>query len=182
MRSIPALILVMLTLSGCAITAPRYVVLPEEVQALREAQGSKVRLGDFTAAPGLATATTISIRANPMTSPYGSYAEYLKEALHQEFDLSGRLAPDSAIEITGVLTENDISAPIGTGSARLAARIVVRRGGAVTYDQVQTASLAWDSVYLSPVAIPQAVNEYPAVVQRLVTALVHDQSFLAAIR
>lgn len=162
--------------------APRYTFSPESVQTLREHHGKPVRLGDFAAAPGISGATSITLRAALMKSPYGNYADYIKEALRQEFEESRRFRPDAEVEVSGIILKNDVNANgFIRGEATLTVRTLVKREGAVTYDKTLSAEQTWDSNFVGAIAIPRAAAAYPALVQRFVDILVQDPDFIAAI-
>ena len=85
--------------------------------------------------------------------------------------------------ITGELLKNEIDASgfsIGKGS--ISARIIVKNGSAVKFDKVKSADITWESSFVGAVAIPKAIESYPELVQKLVTQLVSDPDFSAALR
>ncbi|HLO78002.1 MAG TPA: hypothetical protein VK196_16225 [Magnetospirillum sp.] len=175
-------VLCTLMISACSIKANEYSFSPENVQALREAGSSKVRLGAVTSQMKDESAG-IHLRAASMVSPYGSYAAYLKEALRQELEEAGRLTIDSDAEISGTLTKNEFDASgISVGEGALAAVFTVRRGGKPVYERIHEAKITWESAFSGAVAIPRAVGEYRKLMQKLVQQLLHDPAFLEAIR
>lgn len=184
LRALVSAVLLLLTVPGCTTVAPRYGFAPENVQTLRDAGTTSVRLGDFTVAPGLPSATRVSLRLNPMVSPYGTgCADYLREAIRQEFAEAGRLSSNAQTELSGILLRNDVDATgMIRGQANLSARIVVKRAAETVYDRVYMAETSWDSNYVGAIAIPRAVNAYPELVHRFVASLIGDAAFLAAIR
>ena len=56
------------------------------------------------------------------------------------------------------------------------------RGGDVTYRATKSARYEWASVYPGDVAIPRAMTNYQAGVQRLIAAFIADPAFVAALR
>jgi hypothetical protein len=169
---------------GCSMTAPKYNASIENVQKIKDAAVQPVKVGAFESTPGSGNANPISIRSNPLSSPYdGSYAKYLAEALRQELSIAGKLAPDSTIEISGALQKNDIDVPaLSSATGQIAARFVVTRAGQVRYDQVKAVTDTWESSFVGAVAIPRAVEHYSLLVQKLLGALFDDPAFVQALR
>lgn len=180
-RFLPAL-LCLTALAGCAIQAPTYQPSIDNVETLRRAQVKPMQVGAASAAPGLSTATSISLRGNPMSSPVGSgYADYLAAALRQELELAKLLDPKATIEVSSVLLKNDIAAGgVSTSSGEIAARFTVKRDGAVRYEATKSANLSWDSSFVGAIAIPAAQQNYPRLVHRLLADLFTDAAFVAA--
>lgn len=178
---------VVLLASGCAIQAPRYQASIENVELLKQAPNS-VSLGGFSVQTGsLAAAkggTSLSVRGSPMNSPVGTdYAAYMADALSQELIVAKKLDPKSEIEISGKLLKNDISAGgFSTNSGEIEAQFVVKKDGVVRFEKAKNASLTWDSSFLGAVAIPKAQQQYPLIVQKLLSLLWGDADFQAALK
>ena len=173
----------LLLIGGCASKAPPYQASLDNLELLKKAPRG-MAVGSFSVAAGATGATTISIRAANMGSPVGAdYAAYLAEALRQELVLAGKLDPRSSLEIGGVLLKNDIDAGgFSTNTGELEARFIVKNGGAQRYEKVHRASLIWDSSFAGAIAIPKAHQQYPLIVQKLLSQLLADAEFQAAIR
>jgi len=118
-----------------------------------------------------------------MTSPYGSYGNYLGEAVKQELQMAGKLSTDAVIEVTGVLLKNSIDiSGLGTGYGDIEARFVVKKGSVVRYDQIKKAHTEFESAFAGAIAIPRGRDEYLRLVQRLLATLYADQSFIEALK
>jgi hypothetical protein len=172
-------------LVGCAGPAPNYAPSIDNVETLKKIQGSPaVKTGVISVAPGLQGGTSLQLRANTMTSPVGkNYGDYIAEALHQELELAKLYNPQSGVEISGTLLKNNIDAGgVSTNAGQIEARFVVTANGQVRFDKVKRIEKKWDSSFAGAVAIPLAANNYPVMVQSLVTALVTDPDFVKAIR
>lgn len=169
---------------GCSLVAPKYTASLENVQKLKDAGDYRVRVGSFTSEPGAGNANPISMRGSRLASPYGgTYSEYLAEAIKQELSLAGRLAPEADLEVSGVLTKNDIN--VGgfvTGYGDIGARFMLKRAGQIRYDSVKTAHTEWDSSFVAAIALPRGQEEYPRLVQRLLESLYADPSFMEALK
>lgn len=170
--------------SGCSMVAPQYSASMENVQTLKNAGEVSGRVGTFTSVSGPGNPDTISLRASSMVSPYsGSYANYLAEAIKQELSMAGKLAAGTDIEVSGVLLKNDMNiGSFSTGYGDIEARFVVKRGDRVSYDQVKTAHTEWESAFVGAVAIPRGQQEYPRLVQTLLSQLYADVAFLQALK
>lgn len=170
--------------SGCSMMAPRYTASVENVQKIKDADAQPVKVGAFESTPGKGNANPISIRGSSLASPYdSSYAKYIAEALKQDLELAGKLAPDAQIEISGALQKNDINIPaVGSGTGDLEARFVVKRAGETKYDRVKNIHDEWESSFVGAVAIPRAQARYPVMVQKLLAALYADPAFVEAMK
>jgi hypothetical protein len=170
--------------SGCSMMAPRYTASIENVQKIKDADTQPVKVGTFESTPGKGNANPISIRGSSLASPYdSSYAKYIAEALRQDLELAGRLAPDAKIEISGALQKNDVNIPaVGSGTGDLEARFIVKRAGETKYNQVKTIHDVWESSFVGAVAIPRAQARYPIIVQKLLAELYADPAFIEALK
>lgn len=176
-----------LTTAACAtgpLAAPQ--ASPQNLQTLRVAKASPVKVGPFALAPGKPASMdkSVSIRGSQMSSPNGgSFAKYLEETLVTELRAAGKLDAASNIEIRGLLTESKVDAGgVSTATAALGATFTVTRGGAVVYEKPLRVQSVWESSFLGAIAIPTAINEYTAQYSKLVTVLLNDPEFQAAIR
>lgn len=179
-RVLAALASVLLA-SGCAMQAPRYQPSIDNVEALKATPRS-LAVGTFTVQAG--TSPSIGLRGSSMNSPIGSdYAAYLADALRQELMLAGKLDAKSMIEVSGQLLKNDIAAGgIVTNSAEIEARFVVKNSGVSRFDKIKRAESSWESSFIGAVAIPKAQQQYPLIVQKLLTSLWSDPDFQAALK
>lgn len=172
-----------LVLSGCALQTPSYTPSIDHVETLKKG-AAPVALGAFTVQSGATGATAIGLRGSQMSSSVGSdYAAYLAEALRQELVLAGKLDAKSRIVIGGVLLKNDIAAGgLATNSGEIEARFTVTQDGRERYSRVKHASQSWESSFVGAVAIPKAQQQYPLLVQQLLTELLADAEFIAALK
>jgi hypothetical protein len=141
--------------TGCAMQAPRYQPSLDNVET-----------------------------AKKLPAPVGdSYAAYLADALQQELQLAGKVDAKSKVIITGVLLKNDIAAGgFSTNSGQIEAEFVVMNDGKERFRGTQRAELSWDGSFIGAVAIPKAQQQYPLLVQKLLTQLFSDAAFIAALK
>lgn len=171
-----AFLTISLLLTGCAAVAPKYQGTNDNVRELQSMSRGKVAVGNFTTKDD--SLNHLSIRAGDFSSPYNdSYTEYLKEALKAELINANRLDPKSSIVITGELVRNELDAAMSTGTAHIAARIVICRESIIVFDKTVSGDTEWDSSFLGPVAIPAARQHYAESMKRLLNHLFADPDF-----
>jgi hypothetical protein len=175
---------VSMQLTGCAnlnMSVPQPTA--DNVVKLRAMNMAPVSLGAFKIAPAMAGSdASASMRgANSVQAPGGSFAQYLGESLKTELQAAGLLDPAASTVITGTLTNTDLNAAIGTGTAKLAARFVVTRDGAVKFDNELGVDSAWESSLIGGLAIPLAAQNYEGLYRKLVGKLLDDAAFRAAV-
>jgi hypothetical protein len=170
--------------SGCATKAPSYNANIENVGLLKKSGAEPVSGINITVAPGLSGAAELGVRASTLLSPVGSnFADYVSDALKRELELAKLINPQSPLNITGELLKNEIDASgFSVGKGSISARIVVKNGSTVRFDKVKSADITWESSFVGAVAIPKAIESYPELVQKLVTHLINDPEFTAALR
>lgn len=170
--------------TACTMLAPKYNTSFENIAPLREEHLKKVAVGDVKPDPSVKQDGTesLSLRAAPFKSPYGSFSAYLKEALSQELEDAHLLDPKSPIEITAYILKNEISVPMDTGSAALTARFVVSHGTEKLFDKVKDASTTWPSSFFGATALSAGQINYPIVYQKLLQSLFSDIDFIGALK
>lgn len=185
-RRAPALLAILLAAGGC--TASR-LDTPQPtfsgLQAVRAADIPALAVGRFAAGPGLPRGRdrAIMIRAAALRPPQGtSFADYLGETLRSALASAGRLEPASALGISGLLTENRVDSGFGRGRGVLAAEFIVTRGDREIWRKTLRVERDWDSSVLGAVAYIRADQNYGALYQMLVEALLADPDFRAAAR
>lgn len=178
---VAAVALQMAACSSTAMSPPQASM--ENATRLRAAGLSSAAVGAFKISPAKAgDDTTISMRGgNTMKAPGNSFAQHLGDTLKVEMQSAGLLDPASPNVITGTLTQTEVNASIGTGTAKLGARFVVTRGNAVAYDRELNVDASWESSFMAAVAIPLASNNYEGLYRKLVGKLLDDAEFRAAL-
>lgn len=179
--ALPALLLL---LGGCVHTpAPTYAPGNDNLMALRAQPGAKLAVDAFQAAPKVAN-TSLGLRGNSMSGGSdGTYTTYLQQALEAELRNAGRFDAASGTRISGVLLANQLDASgTRTGKASIRARFVVTRDGAVAYDKPLQADHEWESSFMGMVAVPAAMENYVATLQKLIGVLLVDPEFVEATR
>ena len=183
MKKVLSVAVLCAAVSGCSVYAPPYQASMDNVIALKKAGDFTAKVGPVKSEPGKDNANPISLRSLKLRSPYeNSFAAYLTEALKQQLTLAGRYSDNSPVEISGTLLKNDMYVPMGTGSGIIEARFLVTNAGAIKYDQVKSAKQEWSSSFVGTVAVNRATEQYPGLVDKLVSELFKDPAFLNAVK
>jgi hypothetical protein len=172
-------------LVGCASPAPNYAPSIANVEAMKKALGTATaKNGTITVAPGLPGSESISLRANSMVSPVGKhFGDYISAALRQELELAKLFNAQANTEISGVLLKNNINAGgFSVNDGQIEVRFLVKRDGVVRFDKIKRVEHQWESSFVGAIAIPAAANNYPVMVQKLMSSLVSDADFVTAVR
>lgn len=170
--------------AGCAtVTVPPPAPNVELTEKLRAMPLAKMRVGSFVLASGKPAEmdrTVGGLRGSSLTPADGSFARQLRSELETALRSASLLDDASSLLVQGELTDSQVDAAIGTGTARLAARFVLTRGGAQRFNKELVVESRWESSFIGAVAIPLAMNQYAALYRALVTKLVEDAEFRAA--
>lgn len=169
---------------GCAGPAPNYVPSVENVERLKKIEASAAKVGAFVPKAGMPNADSMGLRASSMVSPVGkNYGDYLAAALRTELEMARLYDPAAPIEVFGTLLHNNINAGgIRTNDGQLEAQFVVKYDAEVRYDKIKKITREWEGSFAGAVAIPQAANNYPLMVQQLLAELFTDPDFVLAVK
>lgn len=172
-------------LTGCS-SVPLGAPAPsaDNVATARAAKLAPSQVGTFALAPGKDPAIdkSLGVRAHSISSPVDdSFAQYLRAVLTAELAAAGLNDPASKTLITGLLLDNTVDPAMGTGTARLAARITVNRDGQKAYERDVAVNASWESSFIGAIAIPAAINEYSGLYRKLVAELLKDDGFKRAL-
>jgi hypothetical protein len=179
MKKIIVLTSVIAMLSGCAMSAPSYTPSVSSIQAIKSSGSSSVAVTKTSVAkPAL---NKISLRGTTLKSPTGDYATYLEQALKKELSDAGLLDEKSDTVINTTLTKNQIDTGMAQGTGNIAAIFSVTKAGNKVFEKEIAVTEVWESSFVGAIAIPNAVNAYPTLVNKLITNLFSDKEFLAAI-
>ena len=175
------LLAVCLLASGCvSMPAPAYQPSISNTEALLHGKSS-FAIETMDAANGVNN-KSLSVRGSSLKGGSdGTFSTYLQEALVAELKTAGRYGPDSSTRIDGTLVKNELDGgAIKTGTAVVGAHFVVTRSGSAVYDKTLEAQHTWDSSFIGAIAIPAAMENYAAAVQKLIGKLFGDPDFVKA--
>lgn len=172
--------LLALLLQGCGVTMTRYEPSYENVQQLKQTPPlQSISNAQVKADTGQGS---LFVRANPISSPSGSIPLHIQEAINEELRRAGLLDPQAQRHLDVLLVKNELTAGVGTGTGKLAARFTLLKGNEVVYDATKDVSRQWDSSFFGPIAIPNAANAYNPMVRDLLKTLYSDPQFIQALR
>lgn len=157
----------------------------ENVQILQAKDIPQMALGEFKLAAGLPTGMdkSLGIRADSLTPPPGlTFSGYLKQTLEAELTGAGKLNPSAPVIISGDLTQSRVTTTGANSAGILGARFKITRNGATAFDKELVVNEEWPSSFFGAEAIPEAMNHYNGLYAKLVTKLLQDPDFRAAVR
>ncbi len=170
-------------LAGCAVKMPAATTNAETVEKVRGARIQPAAVGGFTLAPGKnpeMDKTLGGLRGSSLSPASGSFSQQLKDELVAALKGAGLYDERSPRVITGQLTDSQVDAGMSVGTGRLAARFIVTRAGAQVYDKEVAVDAKWESSFVGATALPAAINQYGALYKSLVSKLMDDPAFRAA--
>lgn len=178
LKSLIVSMLAVLSLSACTSIAPPYRPSLVNAQQLKKLS-QPLALGEFKAEkPEL---EQLSIRASSLEAKEGSYSAYLKDAIKSELLLASMLGSVGDAELIAILLENELNtSSIVTGEGKISAQFIVKNNQKITYNKVLKATTTFPSSFSGAHAIPNAINAYPELVQRLLESLYSDKDFATA--
>lgn len=169
-------------ISACSINTIQYQPDFNLVNDMKDSEMQKMSVGEISSQNP--KVNKVSIRGSSMVSTFNnSYAEYLEVALREQLQQAGLYNASSTISIGGELLTNQISeAGFSIGTADLSARFKVLSSGEVIFDKVVTITHEWESSFVGAIAIPNAQNNYPIAVQKLISKLMSDRDFISSVQ
>jgi hypothetical protein len=169
-----------LLLQGCGMTMTRYEPSFENVQKLKQTPPlHAISNPQVTAESGEGS---LVVRANPVRSPSGSIPAHIQDAITEELRKAGLLDPQAQRQLKVLVVKNELSAGMGTGDGKLAARFTLLNGNDVVYDATKNVSSQWSSSFFGFIAIPNAVNAYNPMLRDLLKELYSDPQFIQALK
>jgi hypothetical protein len=170
--------------TGCAMVTPNYSPSVDNAEVLKKSGVAPSAVANITVKAGTAGASSIGIRANTMGSSVGSnYGDYIASAIKQELQLAKLYDPQSTLQISGNLLKNDIAAGgFSTNTGEIEIQLTVKKADVIKYQRVKRVEHSWDSSFVGAVAIPRAQQQYPVMVQKLITTFLNDPEFVTALK
>ena len=169
------------TLDGCAsVTMPPPTASASNVEKLRAANLAPAGLGKFGLAAGVnpeIDQTLGGLRGSSVRAASGSFSQQLKDVILTELNAAGLYDEKSPFQIGAQLTDSQVDAAIGTGTARLGANFTVDKAGQRLFEKTLSVDSRWDSSFVGAIAIPEAMNQYTALYKELAGKLFDDRDF-----
>lgn len=182
MKKILFSILMVSLVSACSMNTVQYQPDFNLVNEMKDSNLQKMSVGDISSKnPNV---NKVSIRGSSMVSTFNnSYAKYLEVALREQLQQANLYDSSSAISIAGELLTNKVNAAgFSVGTAEISARFEVLNSDKVIFDKVVTIAHEWDSSFVGAIAIPNAQNNYPIAIQKLISKLMTDQDFISSVQ
>lgn len=169
-------------MSGCTMNAVQYQPDFNLVNDMKDNELKKMNVGEISSASP--KVNKISVRGSSMVSTFNnSYADYLEVALREQLQQADLYDASSSIAIAGELLTNKINAAgFSVGTATISAQFKVESSGYVVFDKVISIMHEWESSFVGAIAIPNAQNNYPIAVQKLITKLMSDPDFISSVK
>lgn len=185
MRNILLIISVLVTsllISGCSLKGHKYTADFNTVNESKEYNLEKVSVRHDSKIKGTKF-TTVSLRGSSMSSPYGdSFNSYLEYALKEQLLQSNLFDINSNINIKTELLKNNVdSMDFFVGSADISARFIVNIKDKTVYDKIHTTNHTWPSSFAGAIAIPNAMDNYPKAMQKVINKFILDRDFIKII-
>lgn len=175
----------LLLLTGCAPSAlGEPAASLRSVQLVRGAGMGPMSVGRFAADPALPRGADqlLPVRSSGLKPPSGAtFSAYLGATLAAQLRAAGALDPASGTSVSGRLIENRLSAGIGTGHATVGAAFTVTRSGRTVFEKGFRVEARWPSNFIGTVAFMEAEGRYSGLYEELVSKLLADPAFQAAV-
>ena len=179
------LMLLSTSLIGCvSVRMPPPTASATTVEHLRASNLVLSTVGEFTLAPGRnpdMDRTVGGLRGSSLQASSGSFSQQLKDVIIAELKAAGLYDEKSQVQIEGQLTDSQVDAAIGTGTARLAAHFTVDRASKRVFDKEISVDDQWESSFVGAIALPAAINHYTSLYKALAAKLFDDLDFRRAL-
>lgn len=162
--------------SGCSTYATnRYSISADNVVALKNAAGSKVAVGEFSATkPGVSSIMCRGV--GPIKTPDGeTFEKFVRNALVSEMKIADVFSDDAGLTLTGNLDQIDFSSASGKWTLGITVNSSNGNSLAVTEDYDFTTS------FYGETACNQTGQALMPAVQNVITKLVSHPDFAALI-
>lgn len=176
---------VVLASSACSVATNRYQVSPFNVEKLKTANIDACSVGSFVLGDQPGVIDPMHFRGfSRFKSPVGdSFADYIAKALTDELALAGAYSPDSGLNIVGTVVMHNFDASglvVGTGD--LGVEFVVKRDSSVVFKKVVSIRHEFESSFFGAAAANNMNVAYPIAVTKLLSKLIDDKEFIAAMK
>jgi hypothetical protein len=173
-----------LLVSGCAsFTAPTYSPHYEMIDRLKKIEIEKLSVGEVQPRDPNASVNQISLRGASLTSPSGTFASYLENAIRSDLMEMGWYDPTSTTRLDATILKNDIDVSgFSTGHGVMEVYLTISKNGTLTFKKVYVANTRFGSSLLGAVAVPKGQMEYPNLVRALLQKVYGDPAFIEAVK
>jgi hypothetical protein len=175
-------LLLLLTTAGCSMKGHEFKLNFNSINDLKDnnLKAMSIQNGDIKNEKD----ETIGLRAINMTSPYGgSFSKYLEKSLEEQLKQASIYDKQSNIKISAILLKNDVSIlSFSIGEADLTANFIVMNKDRKIYEKEHTIHHEWESSFLGPIAIENAIENYPIAMQKLIDSFLLDKDLIEVVK
>ena len=187
MRPLGSMLIVALGLlaAGCTAQMGMPQASLSTIEKVRSPDIAVMRVGNFVPVPALAGAKdkSMSLRADSLTSPVDdSFAKYLGRTIEVNLKAAGKYDANSPLVLDGILTESDVRTPFGTSSGELGAKFTLVKSGSTVFEKHIEVTDQWESSVIAAIAVPDSINHYTALFDKLTAELFTDKDFVTALK
>ncbi len=170
--------------SGCgSFKAPAYSPRYETLDQLKKQSIEKMSVGKVQPSDPDAAINRITLRGSLLTSPKGTFASYLEDAIRSDLMEMDFYDETSSTQIGATILKNDIDVSgFGTGYGAMEINLVVKKLEALVFEKIYSANTQFDSSFAGAVAIPKGQSEYPSLVRALLQKVYEDPAFIDAVK
>lgn len=180
-----AVVVFALQIVACSGPSHVYQASSYNVDALRFANASSCRVGEFTNADTKDVEESISFRGlSTFVSPVGdTYADYIARALQDELTLAGVYRDNAPIEISGTMIKHTFDAS-GTseGVGDIAVEFLVTNSGRTVYKKTHAVHKQFVTGFNGLEASVNMQKAHTETVEAVLNRLYKDPDFVSAIR
>lgn len=142
-----------------------------------------MRVGNFVPAPAVSGKKdkNMGFRLESIDAPVdNSFAKYLGRTIELNLQAAGKYDASAPFVLEGVMTENNAETPIGEASAILGAKFTLTKSGSAVFEKHLVVNEQWHAGFMGAVAIPESINHYTSLYDKLTLQLFMDPDFVAA--
>lgn len=168
-----ALLLSLLVFTGCGIKSSEYTATAKTVQVLKEYEGVKVTLNEFTALNPGENSQLCRFTTDVKTPHKMPYEMYIEKALKEELMMAGIYHKNSKIRLSGYLQEARASSSIGDAYWTYRIRISSSNGEYI----ILKIKKEYEASYLNAPACNDMATAFAPSIKELVYEIVTHPNF-----
>lgn len=183
-RQLMVVVATAILVSGCAsFTAPTYSPHYETIDRLRKNDIEKMSIGEVRPRDPNASVNKITLRGAMLTSPSGTFASYLENAIRSDLMEMGLYDPKSTTRVDATILKNNIDVSgIRTGYGVMEINLTISKKGARAFEKAYLVNIEFESSFAGAVAVPKGQTEYPNLVRALLQKVYVDPEFIEAVK
>lgn len=163
-------------ITGCTIKGENYITDTHLMNELNNYDLKKVAITPDKNSISSKFNYEIELRGATMTSPYGSYTEYIVKSLSQQLSQNNLYDPTSEIIINVSLIKNESDVwGFSEGNYNLIANFKILKNEKIIYDENIESQHSFPSHFLGQIAIENAIKNYPIAIQKLISKFLSDK-------